>query len=234
MFHFKQFSVNQQNCSMKINTDGVLLAAMAEVEGKKNVLDIGTGTGVIALMIAQRNEFAKIDALEIDEGATTTASENFKNSPYNNRITAYNLSFQNYFITNSNFLYDLIISNPPFFLNALKSKEEKKNLARHTNEHFFSDLMVCAHQHLTALGTLQIILPTQIEELIIDIAKHNQLYLHSKISISSFQNSEPIRSVLTFRKNILAFNMKIFHIYVEQGIHSEDYKNVLKDFFTIF
>ena len=219
---------------MKINTDGVLLAAMAEVDGKKTILEIGTGTGVIALMIAQRNELALIDALEIDALATQTAAENFKNSKFHNRIKAHHQSFQDYFKVNGNCIYDLIISNPPYFLNALKSKEEKKNLARHTNEGFFNELMTCAYQHLTPRGTLQIIVPTQIEQLILVIANSNQLQLHSKISISSFENSEPIRSILSFGKNHLPFKGQFFHIYAQQGIHSNAYQTVLKDFFTIF
>ena len=219
---------------MKINTDGVLLAAMAEVDGKKTILDIGTGTGVIALMIAQRNELALIDALEIDAQATQTAAENFKNSKFHNRIKAHHQSFQDYFKVNGNCLYDLIISNPPFFLNALKSKEEKKNLARHTNGAFFTELMGCAFKHLTPTGTLQIIVPTQIEQLISEIANANQLQLHSKISINSFENSEPIRSILGFGKNNLPFKGQYFHIYAQQGIYSDDYQTALKDFFTIF
>mgnify|MGYP000220382161 CR=1 FL=1 len=219
---------------MKINTDGVLLAAMAVVDGKKAILDIGTGTGVIALMIAQRNELALIDALEIDALAIQTAAENFINSKFHNRIKSHHQSFQDYFKVNGNCLYDLIISNPPYFLNALKSKEEKKNLARHTNEAFFTELMTCAYQHLTPTGTLQIIVPTQIEQLIVEIANTNHLQLHSKINISSFENSEPIRSMLCFGKNHLLFKVQFFHIYAQQGIHSNDYQTVLKDFFTIF
>ena len=234
MFQFKQFSVNQQNCPMKINTDGVLLAAMAEVDGKQAILDIGTGTGVIALMIAQRNELALIDALDIDAPATQTAAENFKNSKFHNRLKGHNHSFQGYFKVNGNCFYDLMVSNPPFFLNALKSKEEKKNLARHTNEAFFTELMTGAYQHLTPTGTLQIIVPTQIEQLIVEIANANHLQLHSKINISSFENSEPIRSILSFGKSHLPFNEQFFHIYAEQGIHSKDYQTALKDFFTIF
>ena len=118
MFNFKQFSVSQENCPLKINTDGVLLAALANITGKKNIIDIGTGTGVIALMLAQRNPIGIIDAVEIDAEATKTAELNFNNSSFKNRLKAFNQSFEDYFKDNPNKYYDKIVSNPPFFINA--------------------------------------------------------------------------------------------------------------------
>lgn len=219
---------------MKINTDGVLLAALAGVEHKTEILDIGTGTGVIALMLAQRNESACIDAIEIDAEAAKTAELNFSNSLFNNRLKIYPKSFQDFFKTQAPKNYDLIVSNPPFFINASKSNQEKKNLARHTNPFFFEDLISLSATHLTAMGTLQIIIPTQIEKLIIAIAANNQLIVQQKISISSFDNSKPIRSILSFGKNNVPYQEIFFTIYAQQGVHSVAYKNALKDFFTIF
>lgn len=234
MFSFKQFSVSQQNCAMKINTDGVLLAAMADFEFKKSILDIGTGTGVIALMLAQLNVMAIIDAIDIDAEATKTAALNFKNSPFAHRLNAFNQGFEHYFINNPLKFYDLIISNPPFFIDALKSDNESKNLARHTNIGFFDSLFSQAKQHLTNEGCLQIIVPTQIENQIIQIALQNNLYLNCKTIITSFINSKPIRCILNFNKNKLVYQETTFAIYESQGIHSAGYKTALKDFFILF
>lgn len=234
MFKFKQFSVSQQNCPLKINTDGVLLAALANINLKQTILDIGTGTGVIALMLSQRNPLATIDAVEIDAEATETAGLNFLNSPFKNNLTAFNQSFQDYFTKNPNKFYDKLITNPPFFIDALKSKEEKKNLARHTNTDFFYDLFALAAKHLNHTGTIEIIIPTQIEPLIVNIAQTYQLYLKSKISISSFVDDKPIRSILNFGKTNTTFCTTYFTIYETQDIHSQAYKTALKDFFIHF
>jgi tRNA1Val (adenine37-N6)-methyltransferase len=120
MFHFKQFGVDQSGCAMKINTDGVLLGVLAEANNPKTILDIGTGTGVIALMLAQRYNHAIINAVEIDPAAAQTASNNFKNSSFNKRITLFAQSFEDFFNEFSDRRYDLIVSNPPFFINSLK------------------------------------------------------------------------------------------------------------------
>ncbi len=234
MFSFKQFNVSQENCPLKINTDGVLLAALANVANNLNILDIGTGTGVIALMLAQRNILAQIDAVEIDAEATKTAKHNFNNSPFKIRLQVFNQSFEDYFNDNPHKYYDKIVSNPPFFINALKSPEEKKNLARHTNINFFHNLFALSAKHLNVNGTLEIIIPTQIEEQIVSIAKTHNLFVNSKTNISSFANDKPIRSLLNFGKLEVPFSETFFNIYEAQGLHSLAYKTVLKDFFINF
>ena len=141
MFQFKQFSVDQTGCAMKINTDGVLLGALVYADQPKNILDIGTGTGVIALMLAQRFTSAKIDAVEIDSTAAETAERNFKNSPFAERLSIFPTDFQRFFNTHPANKYDLIISNPPFHLNSLESPEAKRSVAKHTGEDFFEELI---------------------------------------------------------------------------------------------
>lgn len=123
IFRFKQFNVDQTGCAMKINTDGVLLAALVDGEGE-NILDIGTGTGVIALMLAQRFKQAKIHALEINSEASATAGKNFKNSVFSNRLTISNIAIEQYSNAEQ---FDLIVSNPPYFVNDLRNSEEKGN-----------------------------------------------------------------------------------------------------------
>ena len=123
-FKFKQFTIHQDKCAMKVGTDGVLLGAWAECANAKGILDIGTGTGLIALMIAQRSN-AKIDAVEIDETASKQAKENIKKSLWNDRIEILNISFQD-FSKSTNEKYDLIVSNPPYFQNSLYAPDEKR------------------------------------------------------------------------------------------------------------
>ncbi|MDB5138484.1 MAG: methyltransferase protein, partial [Mucilaginibacter sp.] len=121
MFQFKQFIIDQSGCAMKINTDGVLLGAIIEANGSERVLDIGTGTGVIALMLAQKYVNAKIDAVEIDADAAQTAERNFKGSPFAERLKLYASGFESYFDQCPDCKYDLILSNPPFYIDSLKS-----------------------------------------------------------------------------------------------------------------
>src|ERR1700723_2567929 len=127
---------------MKINTDGVLLGAMAEAYAPKSILDIGTGTGVIALMLAQRYADATIDAVEIDKGAADTAGKNFLKSPFARSLQVFELGFEDYFHHYNDKKYDLIVSNPPFYVSSLKSPGAKKNLAKHTDIDFFEQLVI--------------------------------------------------------------------------------------------
>ena len=121
LFHFKQFSIDQSGCGMKVNTDGVLLGALVQATDPQSILDIGTGTGVIALMLAQRFSVAEIEAIEIDQAAYETALMNFNNLRFSNRLKAHNNSFQKFSVEQPDKRYDLIVSNPPFFLNSLGS-----------------------------------------------------------------------------------------------------------------
>ena len=128
-FRFKQFSVAHDRCAMKVNTDGVLLGAWTDVDDARAILDIGTGTGVIALMMAQRRAAAIIDAIDIDESAFGQASENFLNSMWSDRLYTHNISLQEYFPAKK---YDLIISNPPYFIDDYKTESHQKNIAKHS------------------------------------------------------------------------------------------------------
>ncbi|MBC7745908.1 MAG: methyltransferase, partial [Flavobacterium sp.] len=136
IFFFKRFSVDQRGCAMKVNTDGVLLGALAETDKSSRILDIGTGTGVISLMLAQRFPKAKIDAVEIDKEAALMAGTNFKNSAFSLQLQIFHSSYKEYFKKFPNKKYDLIVSNPPFFINSQQSKDLSKTIAKHTNQIF--------------------------------------------------------------------------------------------------
>ena len=213
IFHFKQFKVDQTGCAMKINTDGVLLGAMAAANNPKSILDIGTGTGVIALMLAQKYEAAVVDAVEIDGEAAYTAKRNFESSVFQSRLKIYAVSIFDYFREHYDKKYDLIISNPPFFLNSLKSPAEKKALAKHTDAEFFKKLIHNAAVNLNCEGSLWLILPLLLIETVISIAKCESLFIHKKINIHSYAHSSPHRTVIVLRSSDKIGKHEDFIIY---------------------
>ena len=234
MFHFKQFSIDQTGCAMKINTDGALLGALADVDEPQHILDIGTGTGVIALMLAQRFANAAIDAVEIDKAAAHTARENFQNSKFNNRLALYAHSFESYFENHAQKKYDLVVSNPPFYINSLESPQAKKNTAKHADGDFFENLIKAVSANLTSTGNFWLILPLDTAELVKNIAHQNNLYLQKTITIKSYPDSNPHREMLVLG---LDDDMKVdeeFVIYKEEKVYSDAYEKKLGPFFTIF
>jgi tRNA1Val (adenine37-N6)-methyltransferase len=234
IFRFKQFSVDQTGCAMKINTDGVLLGAMAAASCPGKILDIGTGTGVIALMLAQRYANAVIDAVEIDESAAKTAVENFSKSPFHSRLTVFPASIDSFFDTHPGARYDLIVSNPPFYINSLESPKANKNLAKHASADFFEVLIHRVTAHLTRHGLCWLVLPLQTAALIKDLADKNGLHLHQTISVHSFEGSEPHREIVCFGfTNRLAENTK-FAIYQTINYYTDKYKTLLQPFFVAF
>ncbi len=156
-FQFKKFAVRQDQCTMKVGTDGVLLGAWADVTAAERILDIGTGTGVIAIMLAQRNETAQVDAVEIDEKACTQARENMQNSPFAERLTALETSVQDYSFKNQK--YDLIVSNPPFFSGGTMTKNSDRDAVRHTVKLPHGALLLAVQRMLKEKGKFAVILP---------------------------------------------------------------------------
>ena len=234
IFKFKHFAVDQTDCAMKVNTDGVLLGVLANAVSPKNILDIGTGTGVIALILAQRFSSAKITAVEIDEKAACTASNNFESSIFIARLQLFHSSFEDYFQKNRGNKFDLIISNPPFFIDSLRSDNVLKGIARHTNRVFFENMLRDSANNLESQGELILIVPVTISGLIQKLSLSFGLYLQKKISICSFSNSLPHREILTFGRIASDLEITRFCIYSQPKIYSEEYKHHLKDFLIIF
>lgn len=235
VFQFKQFSVDQSNCGMKVNTDAALLGAIAINDNINFALEIGTGTGVIALMLAQRYPQAKIDAVEIDEMASFTADLNFRNSPFSDNIQLIKSSFEDHFSKAGDKRYDLIISNPPYFVNALKSDDASKRLARHTDADFFQDLISGSSAHLSLHGLLYLILPLDTAELVKSLlSSASELVLKKTIFIHSFPESKPYRCILVIGLGIESAVTQKFVIYNTQNSYTEEYSLLLKDYLTIF
>lgn len=234
IFQFKQFKIDQTNCAMKVNTDGVLLAALVQAKNPKRILDIGTGTGLIALMLAQRFETASIDAVEIDENAAKRAEINFKDSPFADRLTSFHTSVEDFY-SNTDHVYDLIISNPPFFINSLKSEDSIKEQARHTNPIFFKNLLSQSAIKLSSNGIFVMILPIDTSILIEKLIElMPNLFVNEILMVHSFENSIPHRKILTISLKPSELNLKKFVIYESHGIYTSDYQDLLKDFLTIF
>jgi tRNA1Val (adenine37-N6)-methyltransferase len=234
IFKFKQFDVDQTGCAMKVNTDGVLLGALAGADNPLRILDIGTGTGVIALMLAQRFANAQIDAVEIDASAAQTASANFMASVFADRLSLFASGFEAYFEGYPDVRYDLIVSNPPFFLNSLASPGATRNLARHADDAFFERLIKCVATHLGADGVCTMILPLETANLVKVLLPENALHVQSTISIKSFAESIPHRELLTIGRHRQIADEDEFVIYDAPKVYSEEYQNALRGFLTIF
>ncbi|WP_170122583.1 tRNA1(Val) (adenine(37)-N6)-methyltransferase [Mucilaginibacter oryzae] len=219
---------------MKINTDGVLLGATATANDPLNILDIGTGTGVIAMMLAQRFPGAHIDAVEIDEQAALTSAENFKNSPFVNRLTCHPLGFEEFFNLYPERKYNLIVSNPPFYINSLQSPGEKLNLAKHAPRGFFASMIDKVAARLTANGALWLILPTDTAGLVKTIARQHYLHLQKIMTIRSFSTDAPHREILSFGMQETPLINDELIIYDGHKIYNPQYRALLKDFLTIF
>jgi len=232
-FKFKQFTVFQDKCAMKVGTDGVLLGAWANCINAKTVLDIGTGTGLIALMIAQRCN-AEIDAVEIDEHAVIQASENVANSLWNDRINVIHQSFQD-FINHSERKYGLIVSNPPYFQNSLVAPDQKRANARHNSELQLDEIIAGATKLLTDDGILSVILPYIEGTLFILQASQKGLYCNRQTKVLPKPGREPKRLLLEFMKTKKPLvEQEIIIELNKRHSYSDAYKNLTKDFYLSF
>lgn len=231
IFRFKQFEVDQSGCAMKINTDGVLLGAIATQPDAKYILDIGTGTGVIALMLAQRFPEAQVNAVEIDALAAASASRNGINSPFAARVQVFHQAIEEY---ESLQLYDLIVSNPPYFVNDLKNPELRKGIARHTDAQFFEQLMARVDKLLKPLGAFWFILPVKQAESTIEIAANYGLKPALIIHLHSDESKPEFRQMVRLDRSGADLLGEHLYIYKAQGEYTANYKELLKDFFLAF
>lgn len=234
VFRFKQFDVDQSGCAMKINTDGVLLGAMVKADEPHHILDIGTGTGVIALMMAQKFTGAVIDAVEIDTAAAQTAGKNFSNSTFGNRLHVHPVGFEEYFKHHPEKKYDLIVANPPFYINSLEAAGDKMNLAKHTDQTFFEVLVKAVSAHLASKGLCWLVLPVVTAALVKKLILPYQLYVDHTIKIHSFADVEAHREVMVIGTTKTNTSEGRFIIYDSPKVYSKQYQEILKDFFTIF
>ena len=231
-FKFKQFSVKNECSAMKVGTDGVLLGAWVSLSGKeKTILDVGTGTGVIALMLAQRCGSALITALDIDEPSVEEAAGNFADSPWNGRLKAIKGDFRSFENENQ---YDLIVSNPPYFINSLKAPQERRNAARHNDTLSHNDLIKGASRLLKEGGRLAVVLPSDEGDLFAGTAFESGLFLKRICRVRTKSGSLPKRCLMEFsaeKKEPLVEEELIMQSGAE---FTPDYVSLTRDFYLAF
>lgn len=233
-FQFKQFTIEQDKCAMKVGTDAVLLGAWTDCKKAERILDIGAGSAVISLMLAQRSE-ASIDAIEIDKASCEQAEENVSNSKWSDRINVIHSSLQNYLLSNPE-KYDLIVSNPPYFVASSKAPDQKRSTARHTDTLPFSDLLHGVDLLLKEDGKFCTILPVKEAINLKALAENYHLFLThlTRVRGRADKDSEK-RWLMQFERS--AGELKEDSIAIEKGErhdYTEQYKELTKDYYLHF
>lgn len=215
---------------MKVGTDAVLVGAWAEFYKPKRILDIGTGTGIIAIMMAQKFPQAYIDAIDIDTNAYLQAIENVNNSNWKEQISVKLISLQDYNCADK---YDLIVSNPPYFINSFKAPEESRTLARHTDELPFEILIKCVENLLAPKGNFYLILPSKEAEIFNNLAIQNNLFLTKRMKVRTKRDKEEIKRCLLryeLEKNPYSESELIIEDELPMS-YTTEYKELTKDFY---
>ena len=223
-FQFQKFTIQQDENVFRVGTDGVLLGAFCAVSEKGNALEIGTGTGLISLMMAQRNTFAKISAIDINENAVKLASENFRNSPFAKNLKVELKDFKNFETEEK---YDLVVCNPPFFE---ENNSGKDVLARQQVELNFKNLIEKSAEIITENGILSIIIPSESASEIESLAQKFKFYLIKKINIYGIEGGNLKRNILEFSFAQKPIKITDFVIEKSPRKYSEQYLELTKEF----
>lgn len=230
-FTFKQFHVNQDRCAMKIGTDGVLLGAWTPlINNPFNVLDIGAGTGILSLMLAQRSNAEHIDAIEIDENAYEQCVENFEASPWGDKLFCFHAGLDE-FVDEPEDEYDLIISNPPFYTDDYKSENVSRDLARFEDALPFEELIDAAALLLSDNGIFSVIIPYKEEERFISLCKEVDLFPLKITRVKGTPTSEIKRSLLAFSRLEQKPLIDELTIEISRHQYTPEYTELTKDFY---
>lgn len=232
MFRFKHFAIDDERCAMKVGTDGVLLGAWADVESDTQILDLGTGSGIVALMTAQRNDKARIVALDIDSDAVAVARTNADNTPWRDRITTICADVAEY---NTDTKYDHIISNPPYFTESTHSPTLKRDMARSVSSLPFEVLVSSAERLLRRGGRLTVILPTDSAALFRCVA-FERLWLRRIATVTTVEGEVPKRELMEFELTDTPLMPRSEELLIQYrgGDYSEKYRALTKDFYLNF
>ena len=230
-FAFKEFTIRQDKCSMKISTDSVLIGAWAEAAKAKTILDIGTGTGVIALMLAQRSS-AKIDAIDIDLNSVQQAKENFQQSKWKSRLKVHHTSLQDFYPLN---IYDIIVSNPPYFPCPHSHKEKEGAQARYTHKLSFAELADNVVRLLSPKGSFYVIFPIHEGAYFTNEAEKKKLYLTNYTWVkTSSRKKFPKRILMRFESHRQRdINDNLFVIQSDNR-YTDEYKALTRDYYMNF
>ncbi|MBP9848161.1 MAG: methyltransferase [Flavobacterium sp.] len=231
MFKFKQFSVNQDRCAMKIGTDGVLLGAWTPlINNPYNVLDIGAGTGILSLMLSQRSNAEQIDAIEIDEDAYEQCVENFEASPWGDKLFCFHAGLDE-FVEEPEDEYDLIISNPPFYTDDFKSPTTSRDLARFEDALPFEELIEAAALLLSDNGIFSVIIPFKEEQRFVTMCKELDLFPLKITRVKGTPTSEIKRSLLAFYRMEQTPLIDELIIEISRHNYTPEYIELTKDFY---
>lgn len=232
-FRLKEFTVEQSRSAMKVGTDAMILGSWTRVEEAETILDIGTGTGILALMLAQRSEAFTIDAVEIDADAYEEAVTNFENSPWGDRLFCYHASLQA-FAQEMDDTYDLIVCNPPYFSPSEIESYTGRNVARQT--HLLNHLTLIKNtvQLLSESGSCAFSLPYESEAFFIELAQSQNLFLQRRLRMKDRENSDMVRSFLQFGKTVKPLEDEILILKNTDSTYSSQFIELTIDFYTIF
>ena len=220
VFRFKQFAVVNDRTAMKVGTDGVLLGAWCDVEGTRRVLDVGTGCGVIALMVAQRNTTALIDGIDIDGGAIDEATVNFARSPWSDRLKAHLIDFNTASLQEG---YDLIVSNPPYFTNGVLPTGDARTMARHTASLTYQQLIEGAAHLLNDEGILSLISPVEAYGDIIEAAAFASLPVRRLTHVIPVEGALPKRLLWQLSRRDAPYGEDSLTIAHSDGTFTSEY-----------
>lgn len=231
VFRFKQFEIKQDKAAMKVGTDGVLLGAWVQLpESAFSILDVGSGTGLIALMMAQRSYAEVIDAVELNPASYVQTVENFEISDWGDRLFCYHASFQE-FEEEIDDTYDVIVSNPPFYTDTFKEETSERTMARHTETLSYQDLLRGTSKLLSDEGTCAFVIPYKEEEAFVKKAHEFGLHLNRVCRVRGTENSPVKRSLLQLSKNENAPEISELIIEISRHVYTDDYINLVQDFY---
>ena len=226
-FRFKQFEIEQDRCAMKVGTDGVLLGAWAQ--GGSRILDIGSGTGLISLMMAQRFPEADVVGIDMDADACGQARENVMASPFRDRVEIECCRLQDF---GASGVFDAIVSNPPFFVDSLKNPDSKRMMARHTDSLPFRDLFAGVKRLLSDDGIFSAIVPVEVVEQFVAESCILGFYLIRKCGVKTVERKQPKRFMLSFAKHrISPYEKHVETMMDSQGNRSEWYRKITEEFY---
>jgi len=230
-FKFKQFAIRQDKAAMKVGTDGVLLGAWVNLNfNPQSILDIGTGTGLIALQMAQRSDAEILDAIELEPQAFEEAVDNFEQSDWGDRLYCYHSSLQD-FADEIDDTYDLIISNPPFFERDTQIENKGRSMARQNTTLTYSDLLKCSSKLLSEKGCCAFIIPYLEEQIFLNLALENNLYPQRITHVKGHKTALVKRSLIQLSRTKSEPILETLVIEISRHQYTEAYKNLVKDFY---
>lgn len=229
-FQFKQFFIAHDKCAMKVNTDGILLGAIANPQNATQILDLGTGTGLVAIMLAQRSQ-AQISAIEIEQDAFKQAVENAQNSAWSDRINVIHCDVLTF---SSQTQFDLIVSNPPYFTYSLPSRNIQRDIARTAQNTTHFQWLSIASLHITDTGKITFILPFESAQQLIQQSLLLSLYCIEQWQIRTTPNKIAKRAIVTFSKQPAQCKKFELTIYDEKNQYTADFKHLTQSFYLNF